>query len=383
MNPDRIVLAGGGTGGHVFPMIAVADELARLVPKAELVFVGTERGLESQIVPERGYTLELLDIAPIRGGGFKGAVRGVERAMRSLPAAVALLQKWSPKVVFSIGGYAAGPVTLAAKLLGIPVGMMEPNSVIGLANRLAAPLVSRAYTTFPEVERHFAKGKVLRTGVAIRRGFAPKAYAYDERTLHVLVLGGSQGAKSLNETVPHALAQSKVPTRVVHQAGNGNDRAVKELYDRLGAKRSVEVTPFIRDVPQALERADLVIGRSGAGAISEICAVGRPSLLIPYPYASGDHQYRNAESLQRAGAAVCLRSSDATIERIVQVLDRLGDAPEKLFEMAAAAQRLGRPDAAEVVATDLLQLGSIPQGDDAFDPQSSSDEHDKASREVH
>lgn len=365
MNPDCIVLAGGGTGGHVFPMVAVADELSRLLPRLELCFVGTPRGIESQAVPERGYRLELLDIEPIRGGGVKGAALGVRRAIASLPASRKLLERLSPKVVFSIGGYAAGPVSLAARTLGIPVALMEPNSVIGLANRLIAPFVSRAYTTFPEVERHFPRSAVLRTGVAIRRGFVPRPYGHDGTTLNVLVLGGSQGAKSLNETVPHALARCHVPTRVVHQAGNGNDRAVQELYTSLGASDGVEVTPFIRDMPAALARADLVIGRSGAGAVSEICAVGRPSLLIPYPYASGDHQFKNAQSLERAGAALCIRAVEATVERLTEELDALGGDSARLLEMAQAAEALGHPEAAEVVAADLLELGGIaPRSND-------------------
>lgn len=359
MNPDCIVLAGGGTGGHVFPMIAVADELARLVPRLRLCFVGTPRGIESQVVPERGYALELLDVVPMRGGGPLGFARGMERALASLPASHRLLTRLSPKVVFSIGGYAAGPVSLAARSLGIPVALMEPNSVAGLANRLMAPFVQRAYTTFPEVERHFAREAILRTGVAIRRGFTPRAYGYDGKTLRVLVLGGSQGAKALNETVPRALSRCRAPTRVVHQAGNGNDRGVAELYASLGASSSVEVTPFIRDMPEAIAAADLVVGRSGASAVSEICALGRPSLLIPYPFASGDHQYKNAESLARVGAAVCVRSTDATVERLAIELDRLAQDSASLFDMARSAQSLGRPDAAETVALDLLELAGI------------------------
>jgi UDP-N-acetylglucosamine--N-acetylmuramyl-(pentapeptide) pyrophosphoryl-undecaprenol N-acetylglucosamine transferase len=174
-----------------------------------------------------------------------------------------------------------------------------------------------------------------------------------------LVLGGSQGAKSLNETVPHALSRCKTPTRVVHQAGNGNDRAVGALYASLGATQSVEVTPFIRDMPAALARADLVLGRAGAGAVSEICAVGRPSVLIPYPFASGDHQRRNAASLERAGAALCIGAADATVERLAAELDELGQDAARLLDMARAAEALGHPDAAESVALDLLQLGGI------------------------
>ncbi len=365
---ETILLVGGGTGGHVFPMIAVADELSRIAPEVRLCFVGTERGIESQVVVERGYTLELMRVEPIRGRGFFGGLAGVKRAAASIPEARTLLQCFRPKVVFSIGGYAAGPVSLAARTMSIPLALMEPNSVIGLANRLMAPWVQRAYTCFPEVEKYFPSGSVMRTGVAIRQGFSPRDYGYDGQVLRVLVLGGSQGAKSLNETLPKALAGCSVALRVVHQAGKGNDAQVRQLYTSVGADPgSVEVVPFINDMPTALAEADLVVGRSGAGAVSEICAVGRPSLLVPYPYASGDHQFKNAQSLVERGAAVCVRSDEATVETLSRMIDELVADPKRLPEMARVASELGKPEAAEVVARDLLALGNVQFRDSAVD----------------
>jgi len=261
--------------------------------------------------------------------------------------------------VFSIGGYAAGPVALAARSLGIPVALMEPNSVIGLANRLMAPLVARAYTAFPEAERHFARGVVLRTGVPLRSGFSPRAYRRNKKFLRVLVLGGSQGAKALNETVPEALALAKTPIEVVHQCGRGNDAGLAERYAGLGAKSRVSVVPFIDDMPAALAASELVVGRAGASAVSEICAVGRPSLLVPYPHAAGDHQQKNAESLQVAGAALCISSSEATASCIAGEVDRLAETPGLLERMAEAARERGRPDAAVAVARDLLELSGV------------------------
>jgi UDP-N-acetylglucosamine--N-acetylmuramyl-(pentapeptide) pyrophosphoryl-undecaprenol N-acetylglucosamine transferase len=213
---------------------------------------------------------------------------------------------------------------------------------------------------------------VLRTGVAIRRGFEPVEYGYDGETLKVLILGGSQGAKSLNDTLPRALHESRATLRVTHQAGKGHDAQVRELYEQLGADvGSVQVVPFINEMPTAIARADLVIGRSGAGAVSEICAVGRPSLLIPYPYASGDHQFKNASRLVDKGAAVCLRTEQATVPALTQAIDELASDPARLRAMAAAATALGRPDAAEAVAADLLDLGNIQfdeqPGDGDFD----------------
>jgi UDP-N-acetylglucosamine--N-acetylmuramyl-(pentapeptide) pyrophosphoryl-undecaprenol N-acetylglucosamine transferase len=354
---STLVFAGGGTGGHVFPMLAVADAVRVLAPGIELVFVGTERGLETKLVPERGYRLEIVKALPLRGGGAVGALKGAVRAARSIPEMRALLARLAPSAVFSVGGYAAGAVAVAARLASIPLALLEPNSEVGIANRLVAPLVQRAYTAFPESEHHFSAGSVLRSGVPLRVGFRPSAYARREE-LSVLVLGGSQGAVSLNEAVPRALSRVDFPVRVVHQCGAGKDAAVRALYETLGAGARARVIPFIDDMPSELARADLVVSRAGAGAVAEICAVGRPSLLIPYPYA-GDHQRLNAESLVRAGAALCVRADDATPERLATELARLSRDTDALSRMAAAALALGRPDAALVVAKDLLSLAGL------------------------
>ena len=354
-----LVFAGGGTGGHVYPMIAVADALRELAPQLRLVFVGTERGMETRVVPERGYELELMRVLPIRGGGALGAVRGIARAAGLLPEARALLKRLAPRALFSIGGYAAGPISLAARSLRVPVALMEPNSVIGLANRLIAPLVQRAYTAFAESERHFKASVVLRAGVPIRQGFAPVPYMPRLHAPRVLVLGGSQGAKSLNEAVPRALAHLASNVRVVHQCGAAHEADARRLYAGLGLEQRAEVVPFIADMPRALADADLVIARSGASAVSEICAVGRPSLLVPYPFASGDHQRVNAESLVRAGAAVCLSSSEASAERICREITELFEHSQRLTTMAACAAALGRPQAAHAIALDLLGLAGV------------------------
>jgi UDP-N-acetylglucosamine--N-acetylmuramyl-(pentapeptide) pyrophosphoryl-undecaprenol N-acetylglucosamine transferase len=354
---DTILFAGGGTGGHVFPMIAVADAVASLAPAVRIVFVGTARGIENKVVPERGYELELVDAIPIRGGGVAGALRGVVHAARSIPDARAFVRRVAPRAVFSIGGYAAGSVCVAARTLRIPLALMEPNSAIGLANRLVAPMVQRAYTAFPESEQHFSRGVVRRTGVPIRRGFTPSPYDPPPR-LRVLVLGGSQGAESLNDAVPQALARVRARVTVRHQSGAGRDAALGALYAELGFGVHAVVVPFIDDVASALASADLVVGRAGASAVAEMCAVGRPSLLVPYPFA-GDHQRYNAESLARAGASVCIPAKEATAERLAAAISTLVDDRAALVAMADKARTLGRPDAANVIARDLLELAGI------------------------
>jgi UDP-N-acetylglucosamine--N-acetylmuramyl-(pentapeptide) pyrophosphoryl-undecaprenol N-acetylglucosamine transferase len=314
--------------------------------------------METKLVPERGYELELVKVLPIRGGGLAGALRGIGRAAGSIPDARDIVARVAPQAVFSIGGYAAGPVALAARTLSIPLALMEPNAEAGLANRLIAPFVQRAYIAFPESQRYFKPAITVQTGVPLRAGFEPAPYVAPRGRLNVLVLGGSQGAKSLNEAVPRALAHLGETVHVVHQCGRAHEEVARALYTELGFGSRARIAPFIDDMPAALGAADLVIGRAGAGAVAEICAVGRPSLLVPYPFA-GDHQKLNADSITREGAALWVPSAEATPVRLATELRSLMDQPERLATMAATARRLGRPNAAHTIAKDLLSLAGV------------------------
>ncbi len=354
-----VFLAGGGTGGHVFPMVAVARQMLELNPEVKPIFVGTARGMESEFVPKQGFQLELLEVLPIRGGGIKGALRGSLRALRLLPECRALLKEYKPKAVFSAGGYAAGPVSLAARTMGIPVGLMEPNSAIGLANHLMAPLVQRAYTGFARVERHFSPEAVRALGVPIRNGFTPSEPRSAGPSLRILVLGGSQGAQALNESLPKAFRALGSQIAVTHQCGRKHIDSVTQTYRDLGMSH-VEVTSFIEDMPAALSHADLVVSRSGASAVSEVIAVGRASLLIPYPYASGNHQYLNAKALEAEGAALTIKNADATSEHLEVQLKQLIENVGKIPEMSRNAARIGQPFAARNIAQDFLELAGIP-----------------------
>jgi len=355
LSAPTILLAGGGTGGHVYPLVAIAEALRTLAPEVRPVFVGTERGIESRVVPAKGFELELMNILPIRGFGVSGAVRGVLRAARSLPESRALLRRLAPVAVLTVGGYAAGPVSLMARLTGIPVGLLEPNAVMGLANRLMAPLVQRGYTAFEMAERHFDAGKAVRHGVPIRNGFLPLPLVLTSRPRRILVLGGSQGARTLNEHVPKALANLGIPIAVRHQSGQ-NDLAQVEAAYAKASGLDAQVMAFIDDMPSAIGWADLVISRSGASAVSEICAIGRPSLLIPYPYAAGNHQQLNAECLAQVGAARWIRNSEATTVSLSREVASLLESESVLLDMARAAMSYGRPWAAQQIALDLLRL---------------------------
>ena len=363
-----ILIAGGGTGGHVFPMIAVGDALRAAAPdEVRVVYVGTARGLEARVVPERGDQLELLPVAPLRGGGALGFARGVAKAFAVLPEARRLVRRLRPRLVLSVGGYAAGPVALAARTASVPVAVLEPNSTIGLTNRLLAPLCARAYTAFPEVERYFRPSIVRRAGVPLRRAFDRAGYDRDAGAVRVLVLGGSQGALALNEVVPRAVALAiagGASLEITHQTGRERESVVRALYAELGAGARATVVPFIDDVAAALASADLVVGRAGASSLAELCAVGRPAVLVPYPHAADDHQLGNARSLEAAGAAVCVPQPEATAARLAAVIAELAADPQRRARMAEAAAGRGTPRAATTVAEDLLEFARSRGEDD-------------------
>jgi UDP-N-acetylglucosamine--N-acetylmuramyl-(pentapeptide) pyrophosphoryl-undecaprenol N-acetylglucosamine transferase len=355
-----ILVAGGGTGGHVFPGLAVADALKSLAD-VDVVFVGTPRGLESRVVPQHGYALELLDVQPMKGGGPARALKGGLVAARETLRAVALVRRLGPSAVRSVGGYAAGPVSLAAALLGVKLAVLEPNSVVGFANRLLAPFAARAYVAWREAARPFRDGRARAFGVPLRAGFAPQPYAPRAGGARVLVMGGSQGAQPLNERLPYAVARARelIPSLdVLHQAGRDRDAGVREAYEREHV-RGVEVAPFLDDVPREIARADVIIARSGAVTVAEIASVGRASILVPFPHAADDHQARNAEALAKDGAAVAVRQESADSVRIASELVRLLGDDALRTRMADLARAHGKPHAALDIARDLLDLAGI------------------------
>jgi|ERR1700733_4323615 len=356
----RIVIAGGGTGGHVFPGLAIADAVERGA-RVEVVFAGTARGLEARIVPERGYKLEILDVLPIKGQGTLLAARGVLFAARAVVRALALVRRLAPRVVVSVGGYAAGPLALAACILRVPVVIVEPNGVAGLANRILAPFASRAYIAFDGAAARFTPSRTRRFGVPLRRGFAPSVYTPSEH-LRILVLGGSQGAAVLNERLPAVMAtvrRAYPEVEVLHQTGKARDEEVRNAYLRSGVEVAT-VVAFLDDVATELARADVVVARSGAGTVAEIAAVGRPALLVPFPLAADDHQAANALALERAGGAICVKQVHADVPRLAQELSSLLGDRSRRIAMCRASRAFGRPNAATDIARDLCELARIP-----------------------
>jgi UDP-N-acetylglucosamine--N-acetylmuramyl-(pentapeptide) pyrophosphoryl-undecaprenol N-acetylglucosamine transferase len=357
-----IMIAGGGTGGHVFPGLAVARALVDLAD-IRIVFAGSPRGLEARVVPEHGYALELLDVEPMKGGGAPRAIRGALVAAKATQQARTVVRRLRPAAVLSVGGYAAGPAALACVSQRVPLAILEPNSTLGLANRLLAPFAKRAYIAWTETGRHFRGDKARLYGVPLRPGFDPRPYVPSSGPLRVLVLGGSQGAQALNEVLPRAMARVERALggralAIVHQAGRDRERAVRDAYAQSGC-RSVEVVPFLDDVAERMAAADLVVARSGAVTVAEISAVGRAAVLIPFPHAADDHQAKNAMSLADVGGAVCIRQEAADEARLADEIAGLLFDDARRVRMADAARDHGRPHAAEDVAKDLISLAGV------------------------
>lgn len=376
----RLLVAGGGTGGHLFPGIAVVEELRRRFPELDVLFVGTERGIEARVLPQRNERFIALDVRPLMGKKGVDLARSLSVLPKSALHALACVRAFRPDVALGLGGYAAGPILLAAAAQRVPTALLEQNARVGLTNRVLAKTVGRAYLTFDETLPAFgaARGRVL--GNPVRRAFVQAAHralhdpiGVEARARTVLVLGGSQGARSLNTHVPAALARAGVRAlgvRVVHQTGAAMVDEVAERYRSLGVEASV--VPFIDDVAAAYLDAALVVARAGATTLAELCAVGRASVLVPYPHAAEDHQMTNARALERAGAAIALAEADLSQVALADHVRTLLTHPERRRAMAEAARRRGRPDAAAAIVDDLLGFLGIPS-DSAPEP-SGSDE---------
>ena len=348
-----ILIAAGGTGGHLFPGIAVADELKTRDPQVRVVFVGTPRGLESRLVPKAGYELEMLPILPLNGVGLVRMLKGVLALPWAMVKAVQVVRHLRPEAVLGVGGYAGGPIVLVAALLRIPTVVLEPNAKPGFTNRVLKPFVRHAACSYEETRRDFGRKGVV-TGNPVRGGFAKLAPKWHVPPLTLLTFGGSQGARIINRTLTEALPRLPGPDklRIVHQTGPASRDEVATNYNAAG--RKAEVLAFLDDMETRFAQADLVLCRSGATTAAELTAAGKASVLIPFAQAADDHQRGNARALEAAGAARMIEEKDLTAERLAAVLTELLSDSAKLTAMEEAARKLARPDAAARVA-DLLE----------------------------
>ncbi len=344
----RLLLAGGGTGGHLFPAVALAQRLTETDPEAEVLFVGTQRGIEARVLPELGWPLRTIDIAGFVGKGIvaKGAV--FPRMARSVRQSLQILREFRPQVVVGVGGYASAPVLIAAKIKRIPYVIHEQNAWPGLTNRLLARWAERVCLSFAEADCAFHRGVTIVTGNPLRRGMeeCPPLSAGDPE---LLVFGGSLGARAINEAVSQMLPLLE-PLRgrltIRHQTGPDDLETVREAYRAAGWNPD-GVVPFIHDMAEAYAQAHLVVCRAGATTIAELTACGRPAILVPYPHAAGDHQSANARALARRGAALMLPQSELSAQNLGRIVGELLANREHLLAMARSAHAMGKRGAAD------------------------------------
>ncbi len=355
----RMLIAGGGTGGHVFPGIALAEEVVTRHPANDVVFVGTARGLEAKIVPAAGFPIELIDVKGLKGKGLGGALLGLLLIPLAFVQSWRILRRWRPDVVIGVGGYASGPVVLAAWTMRIPTAVQEQNAIAGFTNRLLGRLVEAAFTAFPEAARHFPRRKVYQLGNPIRRklmeNYMRPETEHDRPCL--LVFGGSQGAHALNmrviEALPH-LADMRDQLRITHQTGARDRDYVEKGYRACGF--DPDVREFIDDMSAAYAESDLVLCRAGATTLAELTVCKKPAILVPFPAAADNHQVTNAKSLVDAGAAVMLEEKDLTGELLANEVRSILAHPERRERMARAAGRLGSPQAAKEITDVCTEL---------------------------
>ena len=346
----------GGTGGHVYPALSVAEHLRD--QGIEIVWLGTRKGLEARVVPAAGFQMEWLEIKGLLGTSWMRKAVMPWMLFRALTQALRIMRRRMPDAVLGMGGFAAGPGGLAAWLLRRPLVIHEANAVCGVTNRLLAPLSKRVLTGFGDVRHLGASAKW--TGNPVRQEIVRSRVAQDpinaEEPIRVLVLGGSQGARAINNLVPEALAESQFNSglTVTHQCGCDREVEVTRAY--ADAKVPARVVPFIEDMSAAYQQADLVIARSGAMTVTELCAAGLASILLPFPFAASNHQAANAQALSSAGAAVVIEASMLDAQRLAKEIDRLLKDRSLLTKMGHAAHKLARPDATAKVAGCCLEL---------------------------
>lgn len=351
----RLILAGGGTGGHLFPGLAVAREFQRRDAQAEILFVGTERGIEKRVLPREGLALETIPIRGIKGRGLRGLTEAVLGIPLSLFCSLRIIRRFKPDCIIGLGGYASGPFLLAGKIKGIPCAIMEQNLRPGLTNRILGRWVDRIFTAYEESTNYFPHAKVTQTGNPIRWRSLPAVERDEKFTL--LVFGGSAGARRINLCTLETLERLRdlaSEMRIIHQTGEGEFVAVKKAYDALPFE--AQVVAFIDKMDEAYARADLVLCRAGASTVAEITAFGKAALLVPYPFAAYDHQRWNAQGLKERGAAELILDRDLTGEGLAGHIRALYVDRRRLENMGKSARELGKPEAAQRIVDECLAL---------------------------
>jgi UDP-N-acetylglucosamine--N-acetylmuramyl-(pentapeptide) pyrophosphoryl-undecaprenol N-acetylglucosamine transferase len=353
----RVLIAAGGTGGHIYPGIAVAKEILRRSPNSEVRFVGTVRGLESRLIPEIGFELSIIDSAGLKNVGALARARGLAKLPGSFVSARRVIREFRPDVVVGAGGYVSGSVVLSAALLGLPTLIMDSNALPGWTNRVLARFVDKAAVSF-EVALSYFRGKGVLTGNPVRREFFDiPAKRRDPAMFSLLVFGGSQGARAINEAMIAALPmldEWRGGLEILHQTGQADFEKVQAAYEAAGWHEVAKVTPYIKDMVESFGRADLVICRAGATTTAELIAAGKAAVMVPFPFAADDHQRKNAEALQASGGARVILQEELSGERLADEIITLIKAPDEVTRMEIASRSLARGDAA-AAAVDLIE----------------------------
>jgi UDP-N-acetylglucosamine--N-acetylmuramyl-(pentapeptide) pyrophosphoryl-undecaprenol N-acetylglucosamine transferase len=347
--PAHFIMAGGGTGGHVTPALAVARALKEHGHSP--VFVGTRQGLESKLVPAAGFPIEWIEAARMKGAGLGRVVASIRQLPASIRRALAYFDKYRPAAVFSMGGFVAGPVVAAAVLRRLPLVVMEPNAMPGATNRYVGRFVAKALLSFPEASRFFPRDRTEISGMPVRREFFALPAKPPSEKLTVLITGGSQGSRTLNRAARESwrlFRESGLLVRLMHQTGTADHDTIAREFAQSGIEG--EVMPFIIDMPAAFGSADVVVCRSGAGTAAEVAAAGKAAVFVPFPFAADQHQLRNAEAFVNAGAGRMVLDRDLNGDRLFEEIRGLYELPDELVRLGAAARRFAKPYAAERAA---------------------------------
>ncbi len=355
----RIIIAGGGTGGHLFPGIAVGNELKKRCPDSDILFVTAGREIESQILDKAGFRQESLNVEGIKGKGILKSLVSVFKLPVSLFQSIGIIKRFSPDIILGVGGYSSGPLCLSGKLMRVPVVIHEQNSYPGLTNRILSRVVDRIFISFEESREHFPAGKFYMTGNPVRDAFTKGARppARQRDLFRIFVTGGSQGAVAVNSVFIEALSIMKekgLRPGVTHHAGQFDyERVVKE-YNQRGLEG--EVSAFIDNMPEAYESADIFIGRAGAGTVFELAAMGRPAILIPLPTSANNHQVSNAMALVKIGGAEMMMQDELDGEKLAERLIEFMNNRGLLVTMGENSRKAARLDSAKVIADQMYKL---------------------------
>ncbi len=357
----RLIITGGGTGGHLFPGISFGQAMMRSYPDSEVLFIGTERKVDKTALTDLGFITKTIKSQGIKGKSFTAVLKALFQQPMALLEAVKIIKEFKPDLVFGVGGYVTGPVILAARLLGVTTCIHEQNSIPGLANKLLGHIAHRIFVSLPGSEKYFPARKTVLSGNPVRSNIvdaAGQAQSNEQHFMTLLILGGSQGARRLNslmlEAVEKCLVKLSAPPVIIHQTGEHDEDMVRDKYSELGINARVQA--FYRDMAEIYSQADLVISRAGATTLAELTVFHKPVILIPFPYAADNHQEINGSYVVEAGAGLMYRQSELTGEKLGEEIKRLLEDKILLAEMAENSGKIAKPEATETIVSSCMKL---------------------------